>query len=532
MNVHHIPFKATGYFSQLICDYLDRKSELSEFYGNFPDLEGFKNQIETKKTAFSLQSRQLLNDALKYQYKNTAVSGQTAKNILALSNENTFTVTTGHQLNIFTGPLYFLYKIVTVINLANRLKTEFPLQNFVPVYWMATEDHDFEEIQYFKVGDTKISWERESSGGVGRLKTEGLGVVYDEFSALLGSSNHADTLRELFKNAYLKNENLAEATRYLVNELFGNTGLVIIDGDDVILKKQFSPFVKDELLQNTSFKQVSETNKKLGASYKIQVNPREINLFYLKDALRERILFEKNQFKVNNTNFVFSEEEILKELEEHPERFSPNVLLRPVYQEIVLPNLAYIGGGGELAYWFQLKNEFSTLNVPFPILVLRNSVLLATKKQGIKLNKLNISVPEIFKKQGLLIEDAIKTLSKVKIDFSAQKKYLQQQFSGLKELAKKTDITFLGAVNAQEKKQLNGLDFLEKRLLKAQKRKFSEEVQRITNLQNELFPNQSLQERSQNFAEFYLTLGEDLIPMLIENTDPLRFEFTVIEFDE
>lgn len=531
MKVHQIAFKETGYFSQLICDYLDKKPELSQFYGNFPDLEGFKNQIGTKKTTFSMQSRQILCDALICQYKNSSISAQTAKNITALLNENTFTVTTGHQLNIFTGPLYFLYKIVTTINLANRLKKEFPRQHFVPVYWMATEDHDFEEIQYFKVNNTKISWNRESGGAVGRLKTEGFETVFNEFSAILGTSNNADALRELFKNAYLKNDNLAEATCCLVNELFGKYGLVIIDGDDATLKKQFAPFVKEELLHNTSFKQVSETDKRLEADYKIQVNPREINLFYLKDALRERLIFEKNKFKVNNTNFVFSEEEILKEVEEHPERFSPNVLLRPLYQEIILPNLAYIGGGGELAYWFQLKNAFNAVNIPFPVLVLRNSVLLATKKQVFKLNKLNISTAQIFNKQETLIANSIKALSELKIDFSEQKKYLQQQFFELKELAKKTDITFLGAVNAQEKKQLNGLDYLEKRLLKAQKRKLSEAVRRISDLQNELFPNQSLQERSQNFAEFYLALGENLIPMLIENTDPLRFDFTVLEFE-
>lgn len=531
MNVHHIPFKATGYFSKMICDYLDKNQELADFYGNFPDLEGFKNQIESKKTTFSAGSRQLLYDALKQQYKNTSVSEKTDQNIEGLLHENTFTVTTGHQLNIFTGPLYFLYKIVTAINLAAKLKKEFPKQNFVPVYWMATEDHDFEEIQYFKVNNTKVSWNRESSGAVGRLKNDGFDAVYKEFSSLLGPSHNADTLRELFKNAYLKNDYLTDAMRYLVNELFGEYGLVIIDGDDALLKKQLAPFVKEELLQNTSFKQVSETNKRLGADYNIQVNPREINLFYLKGAVRERIIVENNIFIVNNTDLTFSEDEILKEVREHPERFSPNVILRPLYQEIVLPNLAYIGGGGELAYWFQLKNGFKAVNITFPILVLRNSVLLATKKQIVKLNKLNISVPEIFKKQESLIADAVKELSEVKIDFSKQKEHLKQQFIDLKELAKRTDLTFLGAVNAQEKKQLNGLDHLEKRLLKAQKRKFSEVSQRISDLQNELFPNQSLQERSQNFAEFYLALGENLIPLLLKSTDPLKFEFTVIEFE-
>lgn len=531
MSVIHVPFAVTGYFSKLICDYLDKNSELSEFYGNFPDLIGFKNQIKTKKSAFSVASRNLLVEALKNQYENTEVSASTKQNIASLSDENTFTVTTGHQLNIFTGPLYFLYKIVTAINLADRLRKEFPQQNFVPVYWMATEDHDFEEIQYFNVNKTKISWNRESSGAVGRLKTAGFEVVFNEFSELLGTSHNANALRELFKNTYLNNENLAEATRYLVNELFGAYGLVIIDGDDAKLKKSLVPIIKDELLQNTSFKYVSKTDQKLAAEYKIQVNPREINLFYLKDSIRERIIYENNLFKVNNTSLVFSESDILNELEKHPERFSPNVIMRPLYQEIVLPNLAYIGGGGELAYWFQLKNYFDAVSISFPILILRNSVLLATKKQLHKLEKLKISISEIFSKQESLIANAVKKISTINIDFSEQKMHLQQQFIDLKTLAAKTDPTFLGAVNAQEKKQLNGLDNLEKRLLNAQKRKLSDVVKRLSDLQNELFPSQSLQERNQNFSVFYEIIGENLIPLLLKNTDPLKFEFTVIEFN-
>ena len=205
--------------------------------------------------------------------------------------------------------------------------------------------------------------------------------------------------------------------------------------------------------------------------------------------------------------------------------------MRPLYQEIILPNLAYIGGGGELAYWFQLKDFFNAVNVPFPILVLRNSVLLATKKQLHKLHKLGISVPEIFSKQETLIANVVTKLSEVKIDFSEQRNYLQQQFADLKVLAAKTDPTFLGAVNAQEKKQLNGLDNLEKRLLKAQKRKHSDVVKRVTELQNELFPNQSLQERNQNFSAFYEAMGANLISLLLKNTDPLKFEFAVIEFE-
>lgn len=529
MKLHHIPFQKTGYFSPIICDYLDRKSELSAFYENFPDLAGFKKQIELKKESFQSNSRKILVDKLTHQYNTIETSEKTLQNINSLLKENTFTITTGHQLNIFTGPLYFLYKIVNTINLARHLKKEFPHQNFVPIYWMATEDHDFEEINYFNFKENKISWNRESSGAVGRLKTEGFEYVFNEFSKLIGSTKNAQYLKELFQKSYLNHSNLTDATRYLVNELFREYGLVIIDGDDAKLKQQLTPIIKDELLYNTSFKEVSKTNNELGENYKIQVNPREINLFYLKENLRERIIFENNSYKINNTTFIFSEEEILEELKNYPERFSPNVLMRPLYQETILPNLCYIGGGGELAYWLQLKNYFNTVNTPFPILLLRNSLLLVSKKQLIKCSRLTISLEELFQKQEVLIENKIKEISEIEIDFTKQKEYLKQQFIDLKELAKQTDVSFLGAVNAQEKKQLNGLDKLEKRLLKAQKRKLIDEVERIKLIQNELFPNQSLEERTRNFSEIYLELGHQFIPMLLDALQPLQLQFSIIE---
>jgi len=530
MKVHHIPFQETGYFSKLIGDYLEKKPQLDDFYGNFPNLEGFKNQIKLKSNSFKMESRATLVEALKNQYNSFASTEFTKSNIQLLKNEKSFSITTGHQLNIFTGPLYFLYKIVSTINLTKQLKREFPSHNFIPIYWMATEDHDFDEINYFNFKGKKVVWDRESNGAVGRLKIEGFDSVFEVFSNHIGNSNNANYIKELFKKAYLAQGNLTDATRYLVNELFGEYGLVIIDGDDKTLKSAFAPTVKDELLNRTSYSHVSKTSEKLIENYNIQVNPRELNLFYLKDGLRERIIFEKNQFKINNTSIVFSEEQIINELSNFPERFSPNVIMRPLYQETILPNLCYIGGGGELAYWFQLKDYFEATQIPFPILLLRNSGLLVTEKQLLKLEKLNISLQEVFCKQGGLINKKVKEFSEVNIDFSQQKFFLHQQFESLKSLAKQTDKSFLGAVNAQEKKQLNGLNNLEKRLLKAQKRKLTNEVERIKLLQNELFPNQSLEERARNFSEVYLELGPELIPMLLEALNPLQLEFTVIEY--
>jgi len=529
LNKHFaIPFQKTGYFTKITSDYLNRNKDLDNFYNNFPDLIGFRDQIDKKSRSFHSKSRQVLVKSLNNQYAASNISEETKQNIQLLLNENTFTVTTGHQLNLFSGPLYFLYKIITAINLSARLKSEFPENNFVPVYWMATEDHDFKEIHFFNYKEKKISWKRESSGAVGRLSTKGLENVLEEFSSQLGSSKNAQYLIDLFERSYLKHDSLTDATKYLANELFAEFGLVIIDGDDKDLKREFIPYVKEELLQQTCFNEVSNTNKKLGKNYKIQVNPREINLFYLDDKLRERIIFEEEKYKVLNTSVSFSENEILKELDKHPEKFSPNVMMRPLYEEVILPNLCYIGGGGELAYWLELKSFFESQQVPFPILLLRNSVLLVKEKQLKKLEKLGVPYEDVFLKKNDLINKRIRDISDISIDFTEQRQTIEGIFDHLREISHCTDLSFLGAVEAQQKKQLNGLKNLEKRLLKAQKRKLNDVVERISTLHHELFPNDALQERNANFAEFYEEEGDNLIIKLIYNLDPLKLEFDIV----
>ena len=537
MPNHSIPYKNTGYFSKLICDYLAEDKSLKLFYNRFPNLENFKHQLVEKQKNFTDKKRHLLAKRIMLQYGDNSLSQSTLSNIDLLKEHTTFTVTTGHQLNLFTGPLYFLYKIFSAINLCEKLNKEYHNYHFVPVYWMATEDHDFEEINYFNLFGKKVKWERDASGAVGELSTDqpagkagGLKEMKDLLKKEFGESENAKKLISFFSDAYTKHDNLADATRFLANTLFYHHGLVIVDGNDAELKKCFIPYAEKELTENISFKKVSETTEKLTAlGYSEQVHPREINLFYLRENLRERIIQREGRFYVNETDISFSKEEIINELHENPERFSPNALLRPLYQEEILPNLCYIGGGGELAYWFQLKEYFNKVEVPFPILLLRNSVLLIPKMLSEKLQKLHVSIEDLFLPQHELMTKHTKEISKIDIDFSQQKEFLKQQFADLYELAKQTDVSFLGAVGAQEKKQLNGLDNLEKRLLKAQKRNLSDELERLKNIQNQLFPNQSLQERQLNFSEFYLEYGEELMDVLKENLKPLGSNFTILE---
>ena len=522
-----ISYQNSGYFTPVMIEYLNQNPELKSLYNRFPTLENFADQISEKQQNYNNEIRLSLVEVLNEQYQNLDKTDLLSQNLELLKSDTTFTVTTGHQLNLFTGPLYFLYKIVSTINLAKTLKAKYSEFNFVPIYWMATEDHDFEEINYFNFGTSKIAWNRESAGAVGHLSTEGLDKVYEEFTEKLGPQDNSEKLKELFKKSYLEHDNLADATRYLTNELFKDNGLVILDSDDRRLKKYFAPFAKEDLLNNTSFNEVSATAEHF-KNYNLQVNPREINLFYLNKDLRERIIKEGDNFLVNNTEIAFTENEILEELEQYPERFSPNVVMRPLYQEIILPNLTYIGGGGELAYWLELKSYFEAVNITFPMLLLRNSVLLATQKQADKADKLDLTWQQLFMKQDDLKKNLAQKLSDFPIDFSSQKNTLKQQFEELYKVANQTDPSFKGAVAAQETKQIKGLQHLEKRLLQAQKRKFADQLDRAAALQNQLFPNQSLQERKGNFSEYYMDYGDELIVKLLETLKPLEQEFSVI----
>lgn len=529
MSKTTLPYRDTGYFSKLICDFLDEDPALRSYYNQSLSLHKFKEQFDLKSAFFIAEKREVLVERLRAQYTGLELSEATDKNIESLLKENSFTVTTGHQLNLFTGPLYFLYKIISVINLAEQLNAEYPGRHVVPVYWMASEDHDFEEINYFNLHGKKISWNREDGGAVGEFSTEGLKEVAEIVGLEMGHSVHALKLQELFKKAYLEHNTLAAATRSLGHALFDEYGLVIIDGNDAELKKAFIPYAEKELFGNTAFKAVSESsNGLISMGYPEQVHPREINLFYLNDGLRERIIEQEGIYFINDTEISFTSEEIKQELTQYPERFSPNALLRPLYQEVILPNLSYTGGGGELAYWLQLKAYFEEVEVPFPMLSLRNSALLLPGKLKHKLDKLDVPIDWLFQNEFDLSSAYTRKISEIEIDFTRQREHLKQQFKDLYDIAEKTDASFKGAVGAQEKKQLNGLDRLEKRLLKAQKRNLADQLSRLSDIHQQLFPAGHLQERMMNFSEFYLEFGDSLIELLKNELDPFEKEFLIL----
>ena len=518
MNVTKINLTDTKQFNTFFTDYITHHPSLSPFYTHYPSIENFAKLLEKKR--FAKAKREVLHEVLSEQY--TSVAPFPEKQLALLLEENTFTVTTGHQLNIFSGPLYLIYKLVTTVNLAKALKQKYPAYNFVPVYWMATEDHDFEEISYFYLFGKKYTWESQQTGAVGRMQTQELKQILDELPEKTA----------LFEKAYLEHKTLADATRCWAHELFGEQGLLCIDADDARLKAQFREVIRQDIFEQTTYHKVTQTSNKLTElGYETQVNPRQINFFYLDKGVRERIVSTDNGFEVLNTDLKFSRQELEKLIETHPERFSPNVLLRPVFQETILPNLAYIGGPAELIYWLQLKELFGTVQVDFPLLMPRNFALIIGKTYHKKLEKLGITPEELFTEETALKRVFVEKNVTDPVTVDEEQQLITKAFDLLVAKALQLDKTLEGFIKAEQQKAVKSLENVEKRLKKAEEKNQETGITQLLNVKAKLFPNGGLQERTDNFLNFCLN-NPQFIDNLLEIFDPFDYRFQMLTEDE
>lgn len=526
MKAAYIQYGDTNSFSSLLLRYLEDDERLHGFYGNRPDHAGFAAQLNQAVST----DRQVLADTLELQHSDPQTSQATKDHIQLLRDPNTYTVTTGHQLNIFTGPLYFIFKIATTIKLARDLKAQFPDKNFVPVYWMASEDHDFEEINHTHIFRNPMRWNTEAIGATGRLSTADIAETVRAYQNILGLSENSCKLSAMVKEAYLSHATLGEATRSLVSQLFGRYGLVVMDADCADFKKMLISIMKQDILQQNSFRLVGESSAALEErGFKPQVHAREINFFYLGDKLRERIVQEKGgRYQVLNTELSFTEDELIREIEEHPERFSPNVIMRPLYQEKILPNLAYIGGAAEISYWMQLKKVFDFYEQPFPILIPRNSAMIADGNLSEKIYRLNFTYKSIFKPSTVLKKEYVRVHSKHRLNLNDEWREFNSIFEKIKLRAHKIDPTLGPSTDAIQARLKTAMDRLEKKLLKADQKNFKEALDQIDLVKDKLFPDGVLQERVENFGSYYVKYGDDFIRDLIRHFQPLEFKFTIL----
>lgn len=529
-TVTYLPYEGTGYFSKIVSDYLSQSGTLQPFYQHTPDLAGIQDAIAARQAFHT--PRQLLVDVLSEQYASLAVTDKVTRNIESLSQVNTFTITTAHQPNIFSGPLYFIYKILHAVKLADELNQQYAGSHFVPVYYMGSEDADLDELGFVTVGGQKLVWETKQTGAVGRMKVDkGLSKLIHAIHGQAGVLPFGNELTDLLQRCYTEGKTIQQATLELVNELFGEFGLVVLIPDNAKLKTAFRSVVEKELSEGFSHKIVANTIAALGKNYKVQAGGRDLNLFYLINDKRERIELQNGIYEVKSLGLSFTKEAILQELDQHPERFSANVILRGAFQETVLPNIAFIGGGGELAYWLELKHVFEAVNIPYPVLLLRNSFLLITKEQHAKWQKLGFTDTDLFKQELDLLNMLVKRETDNQVSLTAELQQAQAFYSHLRTVTDAVDSTLSEHLLALEKQAIKKLTALEKKILRAERLKYEVQQQQIAVSKQHLFPNKSLQERVDNFSLYYASFGKTWLQMVYKVSTGLNKGFGLVVYN-
>lgn len=524
----NIPYAATGSFARIVTDYVEGKESLHPFFQHPVSLAGVKGAIEQRKNYPT--NRSLLVNELKAQYSSITSADKVISNMEKLALENTFTITAAHQPNIFTGHLYFIYKILHAIKLAALLEKEFPENNFVPVFYMGSEDADLEELGHIYLFGEKYEWHTNQTGAVGRMKVDkALVQLIDAIAGQLTIEPFGKELIALMKECYTEGATIEEATFQLIHQLFAGYGLIVLLPDNPNLKSAFSSVIEKELTEGFSHKSVKETAAVFPKEYKVQASGREINLFYLKEGSRERIEKGKTGFKVNNTTIEFGEQEIRTDLKNNPEHFSPNVILRPVFQEMILPNIAFIGGGGEIAYWLELKKVFEAVAVPFPLLILRNSFLIVEENQLQLMGRLNLTIKDLFRPEQDLLNELVKRESSIQLSLDKEKLQTVTFYQSLMKITGNVDISLVKHTENLLVKALNKIEALEKKMLKAEKKKFEVQQRQIHKLRSHLFPHNNLQERIENFMPFYAKWGKHFIDLVYQNSPGLEQEFIILD---
>lgn len=525
-----ISYKQTGLFSHLMVDYLDQVPPLRPFFEFENTWDGFDAALKSRQTFNT--NREALVQHLNLQYEGLNPNEKVKANIQSLSLSTTFTVITAHQPNLLTGPLYFFYKIIHAIRLADDAEKRHPGFKFVPVYYMGNEDADLDELGHFIINGEKFNWETKQTGAVGHMKIDDALIrLITRVDGQIRVLPHGAELMDRLKRIFQKGKRIQQAMLELVNELFGEFGLVVMIADSALMKKQVIPVFEKELFEEGASPLVTQTTTALDAAgYKVQAHPRAINLFYLGDGIRNRIEKQGDEYQVVNTDIKFTADEIRTELHQHPERFSPNVILRGIYQESILPNVAFVGGGGETAYWLQLKSLFKAYNVFFPVLLARNSFLLLSKKQDTALQNMQLNASQLFLGAEKLMEWLVKRAAGDAVSITNKLEQASKLYDDLKVQATQIDKSLVSHIDALKTQSLTKLSQLEKKFLRAEKRKYSDQRRQLEGIFEALFPKGGLQERVENFMPFYGQFGADWLKNLYDKSGSFEQDFCIVTY--
>lgn len=527
----------------LFLDYLYEFENVKEYFKyNFRDKDNylplFKNISESRK-----EKHFELSSIIKDQYSNTEnISNKTLRNIDLLDKEKTIAVVTGQQLGILGGPLYTIFKTITALRLANQLSERYDDFKFVPVFWLEGDDHDFNEVRSINLFDNEnqvinIGYKEEindddAKQSIGKINfDEALNEFFSKLEVSLRESDFKNELVAKLKECYQVGKSFKQSFRELLFWLFDEYGLVIFDPQDPKVKSLLKPIFKKEVNDFALHTQkLIQTSAKLEELYHAQVKVKPVNLFYHTDDGRYSVEPVEGIFKLRRKRKQFTNEEIITEIENSPEKFSPNVLLRPICQDYLFPTGFYIGGPSEIAYFAQVTPLYDFYSIVTPIIFPRSSATILEKNVSTGLDKYDLSMNDIFLGLDELKGKVISSLSENNIEsaFEEAVKEIELTFDKIKENLFAVDKTLVDSSSRYKDRVMSSIAELRSKAIKAQETKHETTIRQLTRLSNLLYPLGNLQEREINFTYFYNKYGKDFIRKVYDDISISEFEHQII----
>lgn len=530
MSPDAVDFECIHGLSAFDKHYVRQPKDFAQFTQSIPRLSSIPDQLHRKSINYSFP-RETLVSAIRQQYERNGCLNSAIEELIAkLKSPNTFTIITAHQPSLLTGPLYFVHKILSAIVTAQAIESEWPDKQIIPIFIIGGEDHDFEEMNNLHYKNDRYEWSAvETGGAVGRMSTEKIVNVIDELAPLLSQTFYGDEILRLLQSSFDGERTVGDAMQYFLARLFRAEPLLVVQMDDSVFKKAFVPHIIDEILHERSRSPVEETQKELQSiGYDDQALARDINFFYLHDGQRRRIIRMDSTFEVLDSEIEFSPKEMKQHIEQFPGRFSPNVIMRPIYQEFIFPNLAYIGGGGELAYWIERKSQFEDFNLTFPLLIRRHSAVIISEKNWKKMQDFPLDLCQWLGQIHDLENNWLDLDFSKSLDLSSAYEHIHTAFDNLRARMREIDESLLYANEAARVDALKPIDRLEKKMRRAIKKKESIQRRQLREIYSEFYPQGKLQERYLNFLQFYERRGPQLFEDLKKAFKPFKPEMAVV----
>ncbi|MCX7875818.1 MAG: bacillithiol biosynthesis cysteine-adding enzyme BshC [Melioribacteraceae bacterium] len=527
----------------LFLDYLEEFENVSKFYSkNFRDKQNYEKLFQKIKSS-NREHKELLSNIIINQYNSFNASEKTKSNIELLKLPNTIAIVTGQQLGIFGGPLYTLLKSITAIKLSEKLQEEYPEYNFVPIFWLEGDDHDFDEVRKFNVLNNEnnlieISYhdgadDEINRGSIGQLKfNDNINLVFDELQKSLRDTEFKASLIDYLKTIYTPDKTFLESFKELMIHLFDKHGLIFFNPLDKEVKNILKPvFTKAITEYQTHSLALVERSASLEEIYHAQVKVKAINLFYAEEKDRSLIEpTESGDFRLRGKRKKFTYTELMNLIETTPEKFSPNVLLRPICQDYLFPTGFYVGGPSEISYFAQVNPLYELFNIEEPFIYPRASATIVEQGVNQVLSKYNLSITEIFVQQKELIEKIIRLNSELNTEniFNEANHQIENVFKNITENISKVDKTLEDLSQKSLQKIQQTLDYLRSKTSEAEKRKYEITIRQLSKVQNVLYPNQNLQERELNFIYFVNKYGMDFLKWLFDEIKIDKFSHQIL----